>query len=338
MPIKDRTGSTYKLGKERGKEYKMISDDRDNGMLKVAPSPHLRKDTSVKKIMLLVILTLMPTTIAGIYFFGYHALWVIILSILSAEITEFLALKIQKKDFVLDGSAIITGLLLALVLPPTVPLWVPIVGSFFAIAIAKHAFGGLGQNIFNPALAGRAFLMICWPVLMTRWVTPFDAVTTATPLAALKMHNTFIASNLDLFLGNIAGCIGETSALAILIGGIVLIALKVIDWRTPLSIIGTVFILMLFLGQDPIFHILAGGLMLGAFFMATDYVTTPITGWGRVAFGIGAGLLIVVFRLWSGMPEGVCYSILIMNGFTPLIDRYIKPLPLGVKKTRVDKE
>jgi len=314
----------------------MIADNKDNNSsFKITPSPHLRKDTSVKKIMLLVILALMPTTIAGIYFFGYHALLVIILSIVTAEITEFLALKIQKKDFVLDGSAIITGLLLALILPPNVPLWIPVVGSFFAIAIAKHAFGGLGQNIFNPALVGRAFLMLSWPILLTTWVSPFDAVTTATPLAALKMQNTFIASNLDLLLGSVGGCIGETSALAILIGGIALIALKVIDWRTPLSIIGTVFIFMLLLGQDPVFHILAGGLMLGAFFMATDYVTTPITGWGKVAFGIGAGILIVVFRLWSGMPEGVCYSILIMNGFTPLIDRYIKPHPLGAKKTKI---
>ncbi|RZN65615.1 MAG: RnfABCDGE type electron transport complex subunit D [Candidatus Methanoliparum thermophilum] len=311
----------------------MILDKKN---IKMTPSPHLKKDISVKRIMFLVILALMPTTIAGIYFFGYHALLVIILSILSAEIAEFLSLKIQKKKFVMDGSAIITGLLLALVLPPTVPFWVPVVGSFFAIAIAKHAFGGLGQNLFNPALVGRAFLMICWPVLMTRWVTPFDAVTTATPLAALKMQNLVIASNIDLFFGGIGGCIGETSALAILIGGIILIALKVIDWRTPLSIICTVFVLMLLLGQDPIFHILAGGLMLGAFFMATDYVTTPITGWGRVIFGMGVGLLIVVFRLWSGMPEGVCYSILIMNGFTPLIDRYIRPLPLGIKKTKVN--
>lgn len=314
----------------------MMLNKKNEGTFKMTPSPHLKKDISVKRIMFLVILALMPTTIAGIYFFGYYAFLVIILSILSAEIAEFLSLKIQKKKFVMDGSAIITGLLLALVLPPTVPLWVPVVGSFFAIAIAKHAFGGLGQNLFNPALVGRAFLMICWPVLMTRWVTPFDAVTTATPLAALKMQNLVIPSNIDLFFGGIGGCIGETSALAILIGGIILIALKVIDWRTPLSIICTVFVLMLLLGQDPIFHILAGGLMLGAFFMATDYVTTPITGWGRVIFGIGVGLLIVVFRLWSGMPEGVCYSILIMNGFTPLIDRYIRPLPLGIKKTKVD--
>jgi len=312
----------------------MIVDTKENDILKVTPSPHLKKDTSVRQIMFMVILALMPTTIAGVYFFGYHALWVIILSILSAEVAEFLSVKIQKKDFVIDGSAIITGLLLALILPPMVPLWIPIVGSFFAIIIGKAVFGGLGQNIFNPALVGRAFLMICWPVFMTTWVAPFDAITTATPLAALKMNNMVIASNMDLFFGSVAGCIGETSALAILIGGIVLIALKVIDWRTPLSIIGTVFLLMLLLGQDPVFHILAGGLMLGAFFMATDYVTTPITGWGKVVFGVGVGLLIVVFRLWSGMPEGVCYSILIMNGFTPLIDRYIKPLPLGIKKTK----
>ena len=313
-------------------EEKMSEDlnEKDEGFI-VSASPHIRKDISVEKIMYLVILALMPTTVAGIYFFGYHALFIIILSVLSALITEFLILKVRKKEFRMDGSAIITGLLLALVLPPTVPWWVPVVGAVFAIAIGKQVFGGLGQNIFNPALVGRAFLMACWPVLLTTWIVPFggaDAITAATPLGALKLEHITTPS-IQLFLGNVGGCIGETSAIAILIGASILLTLKIIDWRIPLSYIGTVFLLMFFLGQDPIFHVLAGGLMLGAFFMATDYVTGPITRWGRVIFGIGAGVFVVVFRLWGGMPGGVCYSILLMNAFTPLIDRYVKPSPLG---------
>jgi len=236
----------------------------------------------------------------------------------------------MKRKFEMDGSAIVTGLMLALILPPTVPLWIPAVGAAFSIAFSKLAFGGLGHNIFNPALVGRAFLMASWPVLMTKFV--LDAVTKATPLGALESSNAALPTYMQLFLGNVGGCIGETSVLAILIGASILLALRVIDWRIPLSYVGTVFLLTWVLGQDPVFHVLAGGLMFGAFFMATDYVTNPITRWGRVLFGICAGIFVVVFRMWGGMPEGVCYSILIMNGFTPLIDRYIKPRPLGEKK------
>jgi len=300
----------------------------EGARLQVSPSPHLKDRVSVRRIMFTVVLALMPATACGVYLFGLHALLIILASILSAVLSEFFCYRVMGKKFTMDGSAVITGLLLALCLPPTVPLWMPVVGSSFAITVGKCAFGGLGQNLFNPALVGRAFLTLSWPSLMTRWVSPFEGVSTATPLGTWKAGGGY-ASASDLFLGNVAGCIGETSALAILIGGIFLIALRYIDWRTPLSYIGTVGLLMLLLGEDPLFHILAGGLFLGAFFMATDYVTTPLTGKGKVIFGLGAGLLVVVIRMYGGMPEGVTYSILIMNAFTPLIDRYTRPRVYG---------
>ena len=236
----------------------------------------------------------------------------------------------------MDGSAVITGLLLALCLPPRLPLWIAAIGAVFAIAFAKCAFGGLGYNIFNPALSGRAFLAISWPVEMTTWAKPltYDAVTTATPLGLLKMQQ-ITTYHINLALGNVGGSIGETSAIAILIGGIFLIVKRYIDWRTPLSYIGTVGILMVLLGRDPIFHMLAGGLFLGAFFMATDYVTTPITREGRIIFSIGAGVIVVVIRLIGGYPEGVMFSILLMNAFTPLIDRHVKPRVFGTKRKKI---
>lgn len=298
--------------------------------LVVSPSPHIRDSVTVEEIMYSVIIALIPAVVAGAYFFGIGILAVIAVSILTAVVTEYIAMKLMRRKFRNDGSAILTGLLLALTLPPTVPLWIPAVGAFFAIAVVKCAFGGLGHNIFNPALAGRIFLTLSWPSLMRRWpewVGP-DGITTATPLQLWKFQNT-LTPYLKLFVGNVGGCIGETSALALLMGGLFLIARKYIDWKTPVSFIGTVGLLMFLLGQDPIFHILAGGLFLGAFFMATDYVTTPLTGKGRVIFGVGAGILVTVFRMYSGMTEGVAFSILIMNGFTPLIDRVIKPRVYG---------
>ncbi len=296
--------------------------------LRVSPSPHLKDRVSVRLIMFTVVVALLPASACGVYLFGLHALWVILVSVASALISEFLGYRAMGKKFTMDGSAVITGLLLALCLPPTVPLWMPVVGSSFAILVGKCAFGGLGQNLFNPALVGRAFLSLSWPALMTTWVSPFEGVSTATPLGTWKAGggDTSLSA---LFLGNVAGCIGETSALAILLGGILLIAFRYIDWKTPLSYIGTVGLLMFLLGEDPLFHMLAGGLFLGAFFMATDYVTTPLTGKGRVIFGLGAGLLVVVIRMYGGMPEGVTYSILIMNAFTPLIDRYTRPRVYG---------
>jgi electron transport complex protein RnfD len=300
----------------------------------ISPGPHLRGKLSVSKIMYYVVLALLLPTGAAVYFFGYHALLVIVVSVAAAVLTEYGVKKLRKRAFVMDGSAVVTGLLLALILPPTVPLWMAAVGSVFSIAIVKEAFGGLGHNIFNPALGGRAFMTASFSAEMTTWVLPMgfaaDAVTSATPLS-----ERFIWEYKDLFLGNTGGSIGETSALLILIGGLLLLALGIINWRIPVAYIGTVALLTLALGQDAIFHILAGGLMLGAFFMATDYVTSPITARGRIIFGIGAGILTVVIRRFGGLPEGVCFSILLMNAITPLIDRYVKVRPYGlVKKVR----
>ncbi len=303
----------------------------------ISPGPHLRGKLSVWKIMHLVVLALLFPTAAGVYFFGYHALSVIAVSVVAAVLTEYGVKKLRKRAFVMDGSAIVTGLLLALILPPTIPLWMVAVGSVFSIAIVKEAFGGLGHNIFNPALGGRAFLAACFSVKMTTWVSPTgfsaDAVTTATPLSSsFVWEGDKLSLYKDLFLGNIGGSIGETSALLILVGGILLLALGIISWRIPVAYIGTVALLTLALGQDAIFHVLAGGLMLGAFFMATDYVTSPITTRGKIIFGIGAGILTVVIRRFGGLPEGVCYSILFMNAITPLIDRYVKVRPYGLVK------
>lgn len=302
----------------------------------VSPAPHIRSDVSIEKIMYSVIIALIPATACGVYFFGTYVIGIIAVCILSALFTEYVALRLMGRRFVMDGSAVITGLLLALCLPPGIPLWMAALGAGFAIAFAKAAFGGLGHNIFNPALVGRTFLLVSWPVEMTTWTMPltYDAVTTATPLGLWKMEQ-ITTPHIYLALGNVSGCIGETSAIALLIGGLFLIVKRYIDWRVPLSYIGTVGILMLILGQDPLFHILAGGLFLGAFFMATDPVTTPITREGRIIFGIGAGVIVVVIRLIGGYPEGVSFSILLMNGFTPLIDRHVKPRVYGVKREKI---
>jgi len=303
----------------------------------VSPGPHIWWGYSVSKIMYIVVLALMFPTAAGVYFFGYHALSVIAGSIAAAVLAEYTVKKLRKRAFVMDGSAVVTGLLLALILPPTIPLWMAAVGSVFSIAIVKEAFGGLGHNIFNPALGGRAFLAACFSAKMTTWVLPMgfntDAVTRATPMSSSFIwEGDKLSLYRDLFLGNIGGSIGETSALLILVGGILLLVLGIINWRIPVAYIGTVALLTFALGQDAMFHILAGGLMLGAFFMATDYVTSPITARGRIIFGIGAGILTVVIRRFGGLPEGVCYSILFMNALTPLIDRYVRVRPYGLVK------
>jgi len=302
-----------------------------------SPGPHLWRGLSTSKIMYIVVLALMFPTAAGIYFFGYRALLVIAVSVVAAVLTEYGVKKLRKRAFVMDGSAVVTGLLLALILPPTIPLWMAAMGSVFSVAIVKEAFGGLGHNIFNPALGGRAFMTASFSAEMTTWVLPMgfaaDAVTTATPLGnSFIWEGDKLSLYKDLFLGNTGGSIGETSALLILIGGLLLIALRIIDWRIPLVYIGTVALFTFILGQDAIFHVLAGGLMLGAFFMATDYVTSPLTHKGRIVFSVGAGILTVIIRLFGGMPEGVCFSILLMNAITPLIDRYIKVRPYGLKK------
>jgi len=303
----------------------------------VSPGPHLWKGLSVNKIMYLVVIALMFPTGAAIFFFGYHALSVLGVSVGAALATEFVCKKMRGQAFIMDGSAVITGILLALILPPTISLWMVAIGAIFSIAIVKEVFGGLGHNIFNPALGGRAFMSISFTAEMTTWTKPMgfgaDAITTATPLSESFVWS---ADKLSLykamFMGNTAGSMGETSALLILIGGIFLLTLRLINWRIPAIYIGTVALMSLAFGQDPMFHILAGGLMIGAFFMATDYVTSPLTNKGKIIFSVALGALTVTIRLFAGMPEGVCYSILFMNAITPLIDRYTKLRPYGLVK------
>ncbi|MBU1704562.1 MAG: RnfABCDGE type electron transport complex subunit D [Nanoarchaeota archaeon] len=298
----------------------------------VSSNPHIKDNSSVKNIMWMVVVSLLPAAIAGVYFFKLRALSVIVLSVASAVATEIIINKLAKKPVTVhDGSAVITGLLMALILSPLVPWWIPVLGSIFAIAIAKLAFGGLGHNIFNPALAGRAFLVASFPALMTRWLLT-DGVTGATPLGMLKEAGVATVSYFDLFIGNIGGCIGETSALAIILGGAFLLYKRIIDWRIPTLYIGTSALIAVIFGRNPLFHVLSGGLLLGAFFMATDYVTTPITKNGKLLFGFGCGFLTMAIRLWGGYPEGVMFSILLMNAFTPLIDRWTRPVQFGGKK------
>lgn len=322
------------------------------GKLIVSSSPHVRSKETVDRIMLDVVIALIPALIAGILFFGFRALAIVLISILSCLIGEYVWEKMCNKPITIgDFSAVITGILLAFNMPATVPLWIPVIGGFFAIIVVKQLFGGLGQNFMNPALAARAFLLASWPTSMTKWVQPFsqlpvfgnvDIVSSATPLALIKGAEgvgTVLPSYANLFIGNIGGCIGETSALALLIGGLYLIYRKVINWRIPVTFIGTVFVLTLVFGkagfftEDPIYHILSGGLILGAFFMATDYASSPITPKGQLIMGLGCGIITTVIRLWGGYPEGVSYSILLMNIVTPLIDRYTVPVKYGEVKT-----
>jgi electron transport complex protein RnfD len=291
-------------------------------------------------------LALIPAGAAGVFIFGVYSLYVIMVSVLSAVVTEWAVLSVRKKEIpIIDGSAVLTGLLLAYNLPPSVPLWIPAAGSFFAIAIGKQVFGGLGHNIFNPALAGRAFLMVSWPVYMTTWQNPrwnVDAITTATPLALIK-HNQFDllkgTTYMDLFLGNRGGCIGEVCIAALLIGAAYLLWKKYISWHIPLTYIAATALLSwvfngtkgLFTG-DALFFILSGGLMLGALFMATDYVTSPLSNKGKIIFGISCGVLTFVIRKFSGYPEGTSYAILIMNAFVPIIDKFTYPKWFGWRK------
>ena len=298
--------------------------------LTVSSNPHIKDKDNVNKIMWLVVLALMPAVITGVYFFGWKAVVVILLSVVSAVVTELIIQRSTGKAVtVKDGSAVLTGLLLALVLSPLAPWWISIIGSVVAISLGKMIFGGLGHNIFNPALVGRAFLVASWPALMTKWLV--DGVTGATPLWLLKLEGIKTGYS-ALFFGNIGGTIGETSAIALLIGAGFLLYKKIIDWRIPSAYILTVFVFSFIFGQDPIFHILAGGLLIGAFFMATDYVTSPITSTGKLIFGCGCGFLTIILRLFSGYPEGVMFAILLMNAAAPLIDRYTRLKPFGYRK------
>lgn len=303
----------------------------------VSSSPHIRSNDTIKGIMRDVVIALLPAAAAGVYFFKIQALLVMIASVASCVLSEYVWQKLTKQKVTIgDYSAAVTGLLLAFNLPPTVPLWIPVVGGIFAIIIVKQFFGGLGQNFMNPALAARAFLLASWPVQMTSWVV--DGVSSATPLGILKEGGTALPSLVDVFIGHVGGCIGETSALALIIGGLYLLYKRVISWRIPVSYIGTVFVLMGILGRhgfmsgNPVYEIFAGGLMLGAIFMATDYSTSPITPLGQIIMGIGCGLLTSIIRIYGGYPEGVSYSIIIMNLFVPIIDKYTAPKVFGEVK------
>ena len=303
----------------------------------VSGTPHVRSKESIQSIMRDVIIALVPATAAGIYYFGLRALILIVAAIISAVFFEWLYEKITKKPVTInDLSAVVTGLLLAMNLPASAPVWVAIVGSAFAIIFAKQLFGGLGQNFINPALAGRAFLLASYPTEMTTWVGPnglaADAATYATPLAQLK-NGALDASLKQLVMGQVGGTIGETCAIALIIGGIYLLYKHVISWKIPVIYIATVFILFAVIGRHgmrmPLQEIFAGGVMLGGIFMATDYASSPVTPKGQVIFAVGAGLLTYLIRTFGGYPEGVSYSILIMNCCVPLIERFTEPTIFG---------
>ncbi len=319
-------------------------------LLIVSSSPHIKTRETTRRLMGDVLVALTPATAVAAWIFGMRAVALIVAAVASAVLAEHaLALAGKRKTTVGDLSAAITGLLIAFNIPPTAPLWLPVVGSVFAIYVVKAMFGGLGGNFINPALAARAVMLAAWPVHMTKWARPFDLVATATPLATLVPKGVAgvpLPGHWEMFVGRIPGCIGETSALALLIGGAYLLWRKVISWHTPVGFVGTVAALTFFLGpsgllgdvsmaaraQASLAHVLSGGLVLGALFMATDYVTSPVTPRGRLIMGIGCGLLTVLIRLYGGYPEGVSYSIMIMNVATPLIDRFTVPRKFGLVK------
>ena len=306
--------------------------------LTVASSPHIRGDFKTRRIMLDVVLALMPALAVGIFMHGVRSLLVTAVSVLCCIGGEYLySLVTKKRNTVVDGSAVVTGLLLAMTLPATVPYWLIAAGSLFAIIFVKALCGGLGQNIFNPALSARGFMMLIAPAYMVRF-EGLDGVTAATPLHHMVMPALPEESLLDMFLGVCPGSIGEVSALALLIGGAYLVWRKVISVRIPLAYLGTVAVLTLVFARtdDPIawmlYSLLSGGVMLGAIFMATDYATSPVTPIGQILYGIGCGALTVILRYFGIFPEGVTYAILIMNALVWIIDRYTIPRRFGVKK------
>jgi len=319
--------------------------------LVLSGAPHFVTRIDIQKTMGMVIIAMLPALAGGVYFFGLRALLVTAVSVLSAVAAEFLFRKaLRRETHVTDLSAVVTGMLLAFILPVSSPLWMAAVGSAFAIVVAKELFGGLGGNFANPALVGRAVLLMSWPAFMTRWSPSLhsgavDATTTATPLGIMKlggaltdvMKSLGVTGKSDLylqmFLGNRAGCIGETSVLLLLVGAILLIITRIIDWRAPVGMIVATFAASWLFGRDPLFSVLAGGIVLGAFFMATDYVTTPVTPVGKLVFGIGAGLMTVLIRQLGNFPEGVTYGILLMNVLVPYLDKII-PHKFGFVKSR----
>lgn len=308
----------------------------------VSGTPHIRAKLSTSEIMIDVLLALAPAAIMGCFYFGLRALAILVLSTGSAVLFEYFWQKARHQRVTInDYSAAVTGLLLGMNLPASSPFWLPIVGSLFAIIIVKQLFGGIGQNFINPALAARAFLLASYPAQMTNWsVFPLtaDAVSSATPLALIKHGYGTVDTQmiLDALLGKVGGCIGETCALALILGGVYLLLRKVINWRIPFFYIATAALLTWVLGRDgfftgmPQYELLLGGIMLGAFFMATDYSTSPVTSKGQIIMGIGCGIITVLIRIYSkSYPEGVSYSILLMNLAVPLIDRFTRPRVFG---------
>lgn len=319
-------------------------------MLKLSPSPHIHSGDSVRRNMLNVIIALVPALLASFYFFGFGALCVTLISVGSCLLFEFLIQKFLLKGSCTLGnwSAVVTGLLLAFNLPSNLPWWIIVIGALVAIGVGKMTFGGLGNNPFNPALVGRVFLLISFPAQMTTWPRPiamnsvfnyFDAETGATTLSIIKGAPDALPTAMDMAMGNMGGSLGEISAIALLIGFIYLLATRTISWHIPVVTILTVFAITgIFYLIDPtayaspVVHILSGGLMLGAIFMATDYVTSPMTIKGQVIFAFGIGAITSVIRLWGAYPEGMSFAILIMNAATPLINNYVKPTRFGKTK------
>ena len=310
-------------------------------ILTVSSPPHIYgTDTTVKR-MRDVLIALAPACFFGIYYYGNQAFMVITASVISALVSEYVYQKITGKTVTInDLSAVITGVLLAFNLPPDVPLWLPVLGSAFAIIAVKQLFGGLGSNFVNTALAARALLLASFPVHMTNWTMP-DAITSATYLAMVKENPGFIpvfSDYMALLFGKIGGCIGETSAVALFAGGVYLIVRKVINWRIPVFYIGSFALFAFILGREAffsanvLFEVLNGGLIMGAFFMATDYATSPITPNGTIVMGIGCGFLTVIIRFYGGYPEGVSYAILIMNLFVPLIEKHFRTRIYGKRR------
>ena len=334
---------------------KNTAQDKDaaqavNALPTVSASPHIRSHDTTVSIMLDVIIAMLPAAIASALIFGYRALIVTAVSTVSCVLFEYISRKVMKRPNTIgDLSAVVTGLLLAFNLPSSIPVWMIPIGAFFAVVVAKQFFGGIGQNFVNPALIGRIVLMVSFPTAMSSWVTASgwnsaDAVSAATPLAVLNgtVSGALPVSLSDLFFGKTGGCLGETCALALLLGLIYLLARRVISPAIPCVYIGTTALFMLIAGGGDyhfmLSQVLSGGLLLGAIFMATDYTTSPITLKGKIIYAVGCGLLTAVIRLYGSLPEGVSFSIIIMNILTPLIDRYTKPVPFGFVKEKKGKE
>ena len=318
-----------------------------NQMMTVSSPPHIYGTDSIEKRMRYVLIALSPAFFMSVYHYGIQAFYTTAIAVISALITEYLYQRVMGKPVTVnDFSAAITGVLLGFNLPPDVPFWLPVVGSFFAVIVVKQLFGGLGSNFVNPALGARAFLIASFPVLMNNWTFAPDAVTGATYLNVIKADPSFspeLSDYVAVLFGKIGGCIGEVSAVALLIGGVYLLVRKVINWRIPVFYLGSFAVFALIFGrggffsvswwsQNILFELLNGGLILGAFFMATDYATSPITPNGKIVMGIGCGFLTALIRFHGGYPEGVCFSILIMNLFVPLIDKYIRPRVYGTRR------